>query len=73
VPPSVCISITINDIGWPDTILVPRKEPAPSANDVIAGYRRLVVRAPDHGVRMIGATLTPFEDVFHSTPLRLLQ
>jgi hypothetical protein len=33
----------INDIGWPDTILVPKGEPAPSANDVIAGYKQITL------------------------------
>jgi lysophospholipase L1-like esterase len=59
----------INDVGWPDTILVPEGEPAPSAEDVIAGYEQLIARAHAHGMRIIGATLTPFEDTFHGGPL----
>jgi len=48
---------------------VPKGEPAPSADDVIDGYEQLAARAHAHGMRIIGATLTPFEDTFHGTPL----
>jgi lysophospholipase L1-like esterase len=58
----------INDIGWPDSILEPNA-PAPSAEDVIAGYQQLIARAHLHGMRIIGATLTPFEDTFKGSPL----
>lgn len=66
---TVVFMMGINDIGWPDTILVPRGEPAPSAEDVIAGYKQLIARAHDRGLRIIGATLTPFENTFRGTPL----
>ena len=66
---TVVLMMGINDIGWPDTILVPKGEPAPAADDVIDGYEQLVARAHAHGMRIIGATLTPFEDTFHGTPL----
>lgn len=66
---TVVLMMGINDIGWPGTILVPKGEPAPSADDVIFGYQQLIARAHDHGLRIIGATLTPFEDTFHGTPL----
>src|SRR5260370_29353759 len=48
----------INDIGWPGTILVPKGERAPSADDVIVGYQQLITRARTHGMRIVGATLT---------------
>jgi hypothetical protein len=35
---------------------------------VIAGYRQLIARAHAHGISIIGATLTPFEDALHNTP-----
>jgi hypothetical protein len=35
-------------------------EPAPSADDIIDGYNQLVALAHLHGMRIIGATLTPF-------------
>ncbi|HKI14036.1 MAG TPA: SGNH/GDSL hydrolase family protein [Roseiarcus sp.] len=66
---TVVLMMGINDVGWPDTIFVPKGEPAPSAQDVIAGYDQLIARAHEHHMRILGATLTPFEDTFHGTPL----
>jgi lysophospholipase L1-like esterase len=66
---TVVLMMGINDVGWPDTILVPKGESAPSAQDVIAGYEQLIDRAHERGLRILGATLTPFEDTFHGTPL----
>jgi lysophospholipase L1-like esterase len=66
---TVVLMMGINDIGWPDTLLVPKGEPAPSAQDVITGYEQLIARAHEHHLRILGATLTPFEDTFHGTPL----
>jgi lysophospholipase L1-like esterase len=60
---TVILMLGINDIGWPGTGLAPH-EAAPSANDIIDGYKQLIVRAHVHGMRIIGATLTPFEDAF---------
>jgi lysophospholipase L1-like esterase len=66
---TVVLMMGINDVGWPETLLVPKGEPAPSADDVIAGYEQLIARAHAHHMLIIGATLTPFEDTFHGTPL----
>jgi lysophospholipase L1-like esterase len=66
---TVVVMMGINDIGWPDTLLVPKGEPAPSAEDIIAGYQQLIARAHEHGMTIVGATLTPFEDTFHGHPL----
>ena len=66
---TVVLMMGINDIGWPGTILVPKGEPAPSADDIIAGYKQLIARAHEHGMTILGATLTPFEDTFHGNPL----
>jgi lysophospholipase L1-like esterase len=66
---TVVLMMGINDIGWPGTLLVPDGEPAPSADDIIAGYRQLIARAHAHDMRIIGATLTPFEDTFRGNPL----
>ena len=66
---TVVFMMGINDIGWPDTVLVPKGEAAPSAEDIIAGHKQLIARAHDHGFKIIGATLTPFEDTFHGTPI----
>ena len=66
---TVVLMMGINDIGWPDSVLVPAGEPAPSAEDIIAGYEQLILRAHAHGLRIIGATLTPFQDTFAGGPI----
>jgi len=45
----------INDIGGA------RDNPAPGARDLIAAHRQLIERAHEHGLKIYGATLTPFE------------
>jgi len=65
---TVILMMGINDIGWPDSVLEPRL-PAPSAEDIIDGYEQLIARAHAHGMRIIGATLTPFAVAFKGTPL----
>jgi lysophospholipase L1-like esterase len=65
---TVVLMMGINDIGWPGCILAPN-EPAPSAEDIIDGYKQLIARAHLHGMRIIGATLTPFEDTFKGTAI----
>jgi lysophospholipase L1-like esterase len=65
---TVILMMGINDIGWPDSVLDPNAS-APSAADIIAGYQQLIARARDHGMRIIGATLTPFSVAFKGTPL----
>jgi lysophospholipase L1-like esterase len=44
----------INDIGNA------RENPTPTAEDLIAGHRQLIDQAHAHGLRIFGATLTPF-------------
>ena len=66
---TVVVMMGINDIGWPDSPLVPAGEPAPSAEDIVAGYEQLIARAHAQGFKIIGATLTPFEDTFAGGPL----
>jgi len=65
---TVILMMGINDIGWPESILEP-SAPAPSPEDIIAGYKQLITRAHLHNMRIIGATLTPFEDTFKGSPL----
>jgi lysophospholipase L1-like esterase len=67
---TVILMMGINDIGWPGCLLAPT-EAAPSADDIIAGYKQLIARAHLHGIRIIGATLTPFEDTFKGGPLEV--
>ena len=45
----------INDIG------LARSNPTPSAADLIAGHKQLIERAHARGLRIYGATLTPYE------------
>ena len=58
------VLIGINDIGWPGARMGDRllADPSlmPSADDLIGGYHQLVARAHLHGIKIIGATLTPF-------------
>jgi lysophospholipase L1-like esterase len=61
----------INDIGT-----LTRDAPAPAeahaalVRNVIASYRQVISRAHAHGLRVIGATLTPFvgSDYYHPAP-----
>ena len=52
---AVIVLIGINDIGGLQSPTVP------SHTDLIAGYRQLIAQAHSRGVRIFGATLTPFE------------
>lgn len=45
----------INDIG------AARDNPSPTAEDLIAAHKQLIERAHTRGIRIFGATLTPFE------------
>ena len=51
----VVIMEGINDIG------IARSNPSPSAADLIAGHKQLIERARARGLKVLGATLTPFE------------
>jgi lysophospholipase L1-like esterase len=64
----VTMMMGINDIGWPDSVLAPADK-MPTADQVIAGHQQIIARAHLHHLRIIGATLTPFEDTFRGTPL----
>lgn len=65
---SVVVMLGINDIGWPGTAFAPAS-PRPTLEALTAGYRQLVAQAHGRGVRVIGATLTPFEGALPGTPL----
>ncbi|WP_343730040.1 SGNH/GDSL hydrolase family protein [Duganella sp.] len=54
------VLIGINDIGWPQSIFAPH-EPLMTADRMIAAYRQLIAQAHARKVRIIGATLLPFE------------
>ena len=53
----------INDIGNA------RANPAPSAEDVIAGYKQMITQAHSKGLKIFGATLTPFYDAGYYTEI----
>ncbi|NVM76113.1 lysophospholipase L1-like esterase [Duganella sp. SG902] len=57
---TVIILMGINDIGWPQSIFAPH-EPPMSADRMIAAYRQLIAQARARKMRIIGATLPPFE------------
>lgn len=69
----------INDIGWPNMKpRVPKDGRAPLANpfaaqtvtseDIIVGLKQIIDRAHQHGIRVFGATLTPYEGADYFTP-----
>jgi lysophospholipase L1-like esterase len=64
---TVILMMGINDLGWPGSGLA-LHEPEPTAEEIIEGYKQLIARAHAHGLRIIGATLTPFGDSFAGTP-----
>lgn len=49
-----------NDIGWPQSIFAPHEAPM-TLNRMIAACRQLIAQARARQVRIIGATLPPFE------------
>ncbi len=57
----------LNDIGFPGAKLGERyladPKSLPTPDDVTNAYRELISRAHAHGIKLIGATLTPFEGV----------
>jgi lysophospholipase L1-like esterase len=57
----------INDIGQGTRQGAP-PENAVTADDLIAAYRQLAARAHEHGIKIIGATLTPYEGAAYQSP-----
>jgi lysophospholipase L1-like esterase len=56
----VIVLLGINDIGHPGSSAPATEEV--SAEDIEAGLSQLVARAHEHGIKVFGATLTPFEN-----------
>jgi lysophospholipase L1-like esterase len=54
----------INDIG-----MATRGSPTPAAEDLIAAHQQLIERAHARGLKIFGATLTPFEGAAYFSPL----
>lgn len=65
---AVILLIGINDIAWPGTAFA-RQQVRPTAEAMIRGYRQFIALAHARNVRVIGATLTPFEGALSGTPL----
>lgn len=57
----VIVGLGINDILFPAFPFTPPSEKV-SAEDIISGYRQLIVRGHRKGVRVIGTTNPPFEN-----------
>ena len=64
---TVVVLLGINDIGWPGSAFAPQ-EPPMTAPRMIAAYRQLIAQARLHKVRIVGATLPPFEGALQGTP-----
>jgi lysophospholipase L1-like esterase len=47
---------------------LPNAGPPPTADDLIAAYRQLIARAHEKGVRIYGATITPYEGAVYASP-----
>lgn len=61
-PPNVTLVIVrlgVNDLAFPGAFT--QASESVSARDLIAGYHQIIQRAHQHGVRIIGTTITPFE------------
>lgn len=65
---SAIVMLGINDVSWPGTAFA-RQSARPTLEALAAGYRQLIEQARSRGVRVIGATLTPFEGALPGTPL----
>ncbi len=62
----------INDIGWPHMKPFPARAGSPTTGnpfaaqqvtvaDLILGFKQIIDRAHQHGIRVFGATMTPYE------------
>jgi lysophospholipase L1-like esterase len=52
----------INDIG-----MSPNRESPITADEIIAGYQQIIIRAHARGIKIIGATLLPYEGAGYYT------
>jgi lysophospholipase L1-like esterase len=62
----VILAVGVNDILFPGAF-VPASESV-TTQDLIAGYRQLVARAHQNGIRAIGTTIPPFEKALFRQP-----
>jgi lysophospholipase L1-like esterase len=54
----------INDIGTAPSAAKRNEQPA-TAQDLIAAYQQIILRAHAHNIRVFGATIVPFEGAFY--------
>jgi lysophospholipase L1-like esterase len=64
---TMVLLLGINDIGWAEMVLDPTSVPTVEA--ITAIYQMVIDRVHSHGIRVLGATLTPFADSFQGVPL----
>ncbi|MDN6857394.1 SGNH/GDSL hydrolase family protein [Pseudomonas sp. CAN2814] len=62
------VMLGINDISWPGSTFAPNN-PLVQYEDLIAGYRQLIAQAHLRGVRVVGATILPFERALSGSPI----
>ncbi|WP_259753915.1 SGNH/GDSL hydrolase family protein [Pseudomonas sp. GCEP-101] len=62
------VLLGINDISWPGSTFAPNN-PLVQYEDLVAGYRQLIAQAHVRGVRIVGATLLPFERALSGSPV----
>lgn len=63
------ILLGINDISWPGSTFAPNN-PLVQFEDLVAGYRQLIAQAHVRGVRILGATILPFERALSGSPVQ---
>jgi lysophospholipase L1-like esterase len=59
----------INDIGWPGTPLESVRS-APTFDTLVSAYRQLIARSHAQGIKLIVATILPFQGAFEGKPFR---
>jgi lysophospholipase L1-like esterase len=59
------VFIGVNDVGMGSR---PNVSGIPSAETMISGYRQIIGRARDRGIKVIGATIAPYEGAAYYTP-----
>lgn len=66
---SVVVALGINDIAWPGSTFAPDRK-LPTVDELAGGYRKLAAQARASGVRVIGATITPFAGALDGSPIQ---
>ena len=70
---AVVVILATNDLGVgygptnPNRPALPNANP-PTVEDLMAGYRQLIARAHDHGIKVYGTTVMPFEGASYWSP-----